>query len=104
MNTGKTTWVVKFNSRASKQKAKLPQNIDDILAALVMDLTLKGPVQPKWRRYGKLSGKKGEYHHCHLNAGRPTYVTVWQVIDRQVHVMEVRYVGTHEGVNYDRFK
>ena len=44
MNTGKTTWVVKFNSRASKQKAKLPQNIDDILAALVMDLTLKGPV------------------------------------------------------------
>ena len=104
MNTGKPAWAVKFSSKASKQKAKLPQSIDDILAALVTDLKLQGPVQPKWRRYGKLIGKKGEYHHCHLNAGRPTYVAVWQVIDRQVCVMEVRYVGTHEGVNYDRFK
>jgi mRNA-degrading endonuclease RelE of RelBE toxin-antitoxin system len=104
MNDENTTWVVKFSSKASKQKAKLPQNIDDILAALVTDLTLKGPAQPKWKHYGKLNGKKGEYHHCHLNAGRPTYIVVWQVLDRQVRVMEVRYAGTHEHVNYDRFK
>jgi mRNA-degrading endonuclease YafQ of YafQ-DinJ toxin-antitoxin module len=104
MNTGKTAWTVKFSSKASKQKAKLPQNIDDILAALVTVLALEGPVQPQWKHYGKLSGKKGEYHHCHLHTGRPTYVAVWQVLDRQVCIMEVRYVGTHESVNYDSFK
>jgi mRNA-degrading endonuclease RelE of RelBE toxin-antitoxin system len=104
MNDGNATWTVKFSSKASKQKAKLPQNIDDILAALVAELTLKGPALPKWKHYGKLGGKKGEYHHCHMNAGHPTYVVVWQVLDRQVRVMEVRYVGTHENVNYNSFK
>ena len=62
------------------------------------------PVQPEWKNYSKLTGKKGEYYHCHLNTGRPTYVVVWQVLDRQVRVMEVRYAGTHEGVNYNSFK
>jgi mRNA-degrading endonuclease RelE of RelBE toxin-antitoxin system len=104
MNTEHATWTVKFSSRASRQKAKLPKNIDDILAALVIDLVLQGPVQPKWKHYSKLSGKKGEYHHCHLNAGHPTYVVVWQVFNRQVRVMEVRFIGTHEKVNYGRFK
>jgi len=104
MDTGKPPWSVKFSAKASKQKAKLPKNIDDILAALVTDLALQGPALPKWKHYGKLIGKKGEYHHCHLNSGRPTYVAVWQVLDRQVRVMEVRHLGTHESVNYDRFK
>jgi len=97
-------WTVGFSAKAGKQKTKLPANIDDRLAALVMELIMEGPVQPEWKNYGKLTGKKGEYHHCHLCAGRPTYVVVWQVIDRQVCIMEVRYVGTHEGVNYDRFR
>jgi mRNA-degrading endonuclease RelE of RelBE toxin-antitoxin system len=104
MDTENSIWAVKFSSKASRQKAKLPPNIDDILAALVTGLALNGPTQPKWKNYGRLNGKKGEYHHCHLNAGRPTYVAVWQVFDRQVRVMEVRFVGTHEKVNYDRFK
>jgi len=104
MSAENTIWTVKFSSKASRQKAKLSRNIDDILAALVTALALKGPAQPRWKNYSKLSGKKGEYHHCHLNAGRPTYVVVWQVFDRQVRVMEVRFVGTHEKVNYDSFK
>ena len=97
-------WTVEFNAKAGKQKAKLPANIDDRLAILVKELIVEGPVQPEWKNYGKLTEKKGEYHHCHLNAGHPTYVVVWQVIDRHVRIMEVRYVGTHEGVNYDGFK
>ncbi|MDR2696151.1 MAG: cytotoxic translational repressor of toxin-antitoxin stability system [Deltaproteobacteria bacterium] len=97
-------WSVTFSSKARKQKAKLPKNIDDILAALVTSLILQGPAQPQWGHYGKLGGKKGEYHHCHLHSGRPTYVVVWQVLDRQVCVMAVLHVGTHESVNYDRFK
>ena len=97
-------WTVGFSAKAGKQRTKLPANIDDRLAILVKELAVEGPVQPEWKNYGKLAGKKGEYHHCHLNAGRPTYVVVWQVINRHVRVMEVRYVGTHEGVNYDGFK
>ncbi len=97
-------WAVKFSPKANKQKAKLPANIDDRLAFLVMELVSEGPVQPEWKNYGKLLGKKGEYHHCHLNSGHPTYVVVWEVIDRQVRIMEVQFVGPHGSVNYDRFK
>jgi len=70
-------WTVGFSTKAGKQKTKLPPNIEDRLAALVMELIMEGPVQPEWKNYGKLTGKKGEYHHCHLSAGRPTYVVVW---------------------------
>ncbi len=104
MHAYNITWTVTFSPKAKKQKAKLPQRIDDILAALVTDLILKGPTQPEWKHYSKLSGKKGDYHHCHLNSGRPTYVVVWQVLNRQVCVMEVRFIGTHENVNYNSFK
>ena len=102
--TRDTVWMVRFSAKAGKQRAKLPANIDDRLALLARELMVEGPVQPEWKNYGKLAGKKGEYHHCHLNTGRPTYVVVWQVVDRQVRVMEVRYAGTHEGVHYDRLK
>lgn len=103
MNTGNDLWIVEFSSKARKQKIVLPQDIGDILASLVKDLTYKGPVQPKWKNYGKLKGKKGEFHHCHLCAGHPTYVVVWQVFEQQLRVIEIRFIGTHEKVNYDRF-
>jgi mRNA-degrading endonuclease RelE of RelBE toxin-antitoxin system len=96
-------WSVGFSAKAGKQKEKLPAKIDDRLALLVRELIAEGPAQPEWKHYGRLTGKKGEYHHCHLNAGRPTYVVVWQVLDRQVRIMDVRYVGTHESVNYNSF-
>jgi len=97
-------WTVGFSTKAGRQITKLPANINDRLANLVRELIVEGPVQPEWKNYSKLTGKKGEYYHCHLNAGRPTYVVVWQVLDRQVRVMEVRYAGTHEGINYNSFK
>jgi hypothetical protein len=81
----------------------LPQNIVNRLAALVKELALEGPVQPEWHNYGKLAGKKGEYHHCHLRVGHPTYVVVWQVFDRRLRILEIRYAGTHENVDYDSF-
>lgn len=102
--TQDTEWTVMFSPKADKQKNKLPAYIDDRLAFLVMELVSEGPAQPEWKNYSKLIGKKGEYHHCHLSSGRPTYVVVWQVIDRQVRIMEVQYVGPHGSVNYDRFK
>jgi mRNA-degrading endonuclease RelE of RelBE toxin-antitoxin system len=97
-------WAVGFSKKAGKQKSRLPQNVLDRLAALVKELILEGPVQHEWLNYGKLKGKKGDYHHCHVHGGHPTYVVVWQVLDRQVRIMEIRYAGTHENLNYDSFK
>ncbi|MEA3429487.1 MAG: helix-turn-helix transcriptional regulator [Thermodesulfobacteriota bacterium] len=28
--------------------------------------------------------------------GRPTYVAVWEVVDKKIRLVEVSYVGTHE--------
>ena len=39
-NTG---WKVEFSSRAKKQKATLPEKIDDVLSMLVMEIKKKVP-------------------------------------------------------------
>ena len=40
--------------------------------------------------------------HCHLNKGKNRYVAVWRVQDFTITIMEMHYVGTHEGANYKR--
>ena len=95
----KTDWTVGMTGKAQKQKAKLPEHIADALLALSTELKLEGPVQPEWPHYGKLKGRKEEYH-CHLNKGKPTYVAVWKVLDKQIRLMEINYVGTHENAPY----
>ena len=50
--------------------------------------------------FGKLKNRSGEVYHCHLNRGRPVYVAVWQVVGRDVRLVEVTYVGNHEGAPY----
>jgi mRNA-degrading endonuclease RelE of RelBE toxin-antitoxin system len=99
--TDSPPWTVKFTGKARKQKDKLPQNMAAALLALKGELEWEGPEQPEWHHYGKLKGKK-DVHHCHLNKGKPRYVVVWQVTDRTVQVMEIRYVGTHENADYRR--
>ena len=89
-----------MTSKAKKQMAKLPEDIADALLALWTELKLEGPVQPEWPHYGKLKGRKEEEHHCHLNKGKPTYVAVWKVLDKQIKLMEINYVGTHENAPY----
>jgi hypothetical protein len=42
----------------------------------------------------------GNRHLCHLKKGQPTYVAIWQVVDKQIHLVEVSYVGTHEKAPY----
>jgi hypothetical protein len=68
------------------------------------ELELEGPAQPEWHHYGKLMGKKREYHHCHLNKGKPRYVAVWVVENHEKMILEICFVGTHEKVNYKQFK
>lgn len=43
---------------------KLPENIQDLFDELTGDLEEKGPEQPSWPNYSKLSKTK---YHCHLN-------------------------------------
>jgi hypothetical protein len=93
-------WTVFITGKAQKQYAQLPPDISSSFAVLAAELETDGPARANWRNYGRLKGKKGEYHHCHLNSGKPRYVAVWMVADREVRLMEIRYVGTHEKAPY----
>ncbi len=65
------------------------------------DLQVKGSEAVGWRNYSRLTGKK-DFFHCHLNKRHPRYVAVWKLESEIIKLIEVRYVGTHEGVNYNR--
>lgn len=91
------TWTVKLSRNAEKQKAKLTKPLRQILYALIGDIEAGGPVRGDWPNYGKLSDVR---HHCHLKKGNPTYVTVWEVQDKKIKLVEVQYVGTHEKAPY----
>jgi mRNA-degrading endonuclease YafQ of YafQ-DinJ toxin-antitoxin module len=93
-------WSVGITSRAAKGKDSLPPEILINFTTLFALLERIGPAQPKWPHYGKLSGQKKEMHHCHLNKGRPTWVVIWTVLDKQKKIMEINYVGTHENAPY----
>lgn len=93
-------WTVRLNAKSRKRKEKLPPEIAANFLALLTQLELTGPAQPAWPHYGKLRNTKTETHHCHLNTGRPVYVAVWQVQNKQIRLMEINYVGTHENAPY----
>lgn len=94
-------WQIKAGSKAKKQIEKLPKSVRDAFYLLLADLTAYGPEATRWTNYGKIRGKE-DMHHCHLNKGKPRYVAVWKVTDREIRLMEVRYVGTHENADYKR--
>jgi hypothetical protein len=94
-------WSVDFTGKARKQKQTLPKTISNVLDLLWGELEREGPERRNWPHYGLIVGKK-DIHHCHLNKGKPRYVAVWKVTDRNVRMMEIRYVGTHENADYRR--
>jgi mRNA-degrading endonuclease RelE of RelBE toxin-antitoxin system len=95
------SWDVKFTSRAKKQARNLTTEVGESLFALVLEIEKLGPVRTAWPNYGKIKGKKDCYH-CHLKKGRPTYVAIWKVKNKENEMVEVRYVGTHESADYER--
>jgi len=99
----KTPWQVDFSNSAGKQKAALSDSLRDVLYALKHDLEQKGPVQTSWRNYSQIVSAT-DFHHCHINSGRPRYVVVWKVVDLKEQIIEIRFVGPHGSVNYKRFK
>ena len=98
-NEQESPWQVDFTGKARKQKEKLPVAIAAALYTLHKELEAEGPERTNWHHYGKITGKPN-MHHCHLNKGKPTYVAVWKVIDKQIRLMEINYAGTHENAPY----
>jgi mRNA-degrading endonuclease RelE of RelBE toxin-antitoxin system len=90
-------WTVTSKKKAQKQAQKLPSDIKKILARLLMEIEIAGPFRSNWQNYGPLGKNR---YHCHLKKGRPTYVAVWEVIDKEIQLVEVSYVGTHEKAPY----
>ncbi len=93
-------WTVELSRDAEKQYNKLKRNgskpaiTDDLL---VIEMKKEGPYRNNWPNYGSL--EEGEFH-CHLKKGKPTYVACWKIIDKENPLIEVYYVGTHEGAPY----
>lgn len=93
------SWRVIFSHRTERQLTKMPDNIVSAMQLLVHEIELCGPLRNNWRNFGKLRGGKNRYH-CHLKSGRPTYVVCWEVKDKEIKIVEVYYVGTHENAPY----
>lgn len=93
------TWTVKISRKTAKQVDCLPQEIRKRFYALAQNIKHNGPVQSRLPNYGKIAGAR-DCHHCHIKKGKPTYVVVWKVINKEVRIVEVAYVGTHEKANY----
>lgn len=91
------SWEVRIDSRIVKRVNRLPQKVQDLLAALIWEIEISGPVRGSWPNYSKLGKNR---HHCHLKKGKPTYVAVWEVVEEQINLVEVIYVGTHEKAPY----
>lgn len=91
------TWTVTSNKRVKKQAKRLPQRIRASLYILVSEIKEKGPVRGNWSNYSALGDNK---HHCHLKKGHPTYVAVWEVVDKEIKLVEITYAGTHGKAPY----
>jgi hypothetical protein len=52
--------------------------------------------------FSSLTGKglRKNTYHCHVSAGRPTYVACWTVVEKRIKIVEIFYVGTHENAPY----
>ena len=86
-------YKVKVLKKALKRLDKMPPEQQDLFYLLKGDIEEKGPVQPDWPNYSRLS--KYSYH-CHLSN---SWVAVWSHTKGSVEV-EVYYVGSRENAPY----
>jgi mRNA-degrading endonuclease RelE of RelBE toxin-antitoxin system len=90
-------WTVTISRRAQKQLGRLPEAVVKNLVALIREIEVSGPVRGNWPNYSALGQDR---HHCHLKKGRPTYVAVWEVRDKEIRLVEITYAGAHEDAPY----
>jgi hypothetical protein len=86
-------WEVKERRSLNKRVRKLPENIQNLLITLKRELEVNGPIRGNWPNFSPLSGNR---YHCHLKKGRPTYVAIWEVLNKEIRLIEVTYAGTQE--------
>ena len=91
------SWTVTVKKKVQKRVEDLPVEIKKILLRLLAEIKIYGPYRNNWKNYGPLGDNR---YHCHLKKGRPTYVAVWEIIDKEIRLVEVSYVGTHERAPY----
>jgi len=87
-------WTVRFHKKSAKDLNKLPKKIHESLVELVNDIIVSGPVRGDWPNYSKLADGS---HHCHLNYRS---VVVWVVVNNEIRIVEVTYVGSRENAPY----
>ncbi|MCB9253004.1 MAG: cytotoxic translational repressor of toxin-antitoxin stability system [Flavobacteriales bacterium] len=90
-------WTVSLTKKVAKAIPKLPKPVRQSLFVLLGEIESSGPVRGNWKNYSKLGQ---DIHHCHLKKGQPTYVAVWEVTDKEIKLIEVIYVGSHEKAPY----
>jgi len=90
-------WTVTVTKKGLKAIPKLPKSVKQSLFTLLWEIESSGPVRGNWKNYSKLGYER---HHCHLKTGQPTYVAVWEVTDKEIKLVEVIYVGSHEKAPY----
>ena len=86
-------YSVLMSNRILKQIEKIPEPTRKRLAALVEQLEERGPIQPGWPNYGKLSQNQ---YHCHLSCN---WVACWYYEKGTVEI-EVYYVGSRQNAPY----
>ncbi len=86
-------YEVFLKKKLVKSLWKLPLWVQKKFALLVLDLKEKGPEQPKWQNYSRLS--ETEYH-CHLGT---SWVACWRN-QSETYAIEVYYVGSREKAPY----
>ncbi len=94
-------WQVVLHKKVVKQLEKMPQVIQERFDLLSKELEVAGPLRSNWKNFGRLKTQNNVYqYHCHIKSGHPTYVVCWEVMSKEVRLMEVYYVGTHEKAPY----
>lgn len=86
-------YEIKIKRKLENSIKKLPITIQKKFSRLILDLRDKGPEQPSWPNYSKLS--KNEYH-CHLGY---SWVACWKHEKKSI-IIEVYYVGSREKAPY----
>ena len=86
-------YLVLISKRVQKQIERIPEPTRKRLVALVEQLQERGPIQPAWPNYGKLSLSR---YHCHLSHD---WVACWYYEKGTVEI-EVYYVGSRQNAPY----
>lgn len=93
-------WSVVITRKAAKQLQRLPIFIQERFDLLTKELEVRGLLVGRWSHFDKLRVAGKDVYHCHIKSGRPTYIACWEVMDKQMRMIEVYYVGTHENAPY----